>query len=144
MPKEIVNKPGTLDEREWEIIKAHTIEGQRILERVGGFMREVGLVVRSHHERWDGGGYPDMLAGESIPLRGTHHLRMRHLERDAHRPLLPQRALIRGRDGRAAAASGSQLDPHIVEALVAVITEGEQGGEVHLSSARSHSRLLVA
>ena len=44
------------------------LEGQKMLERVGGFMREVGLIVRSHHERWDGGGYPDGLVGEQIPL----------------------------------------------------------------------------
>jgi putative nucleotidyltransferase with HDIG domain len=68
VPKEIINKPGKLDEHEWEIIKTHTIEGQRMLERVGGFMREVGLIVRSSHERWDGGGYPDGLSGTAIPL----------------------------------------------------------------------------
>jgi putative nucleotidyltransferase with HDIG domain len=68
IPKEIINKPGKLDPHEWTIIKTHTVEGQNMLERVGGFMREVGLIVRSHHERWDGGGYPDGLAGEAIPL----------------------------------------------------------------------------
>ncbi|MGH2852697.1 MAG: HD-GYP domain-containing protein [Solirubrobacteraceae bacterium] len=68
VPKEIINKPGKLDEREWEIIKTHTIEGQRMLQRVGGFMREVGEIVRSSHERWDGGGYPDGLRGAAIPL----------------------------------------------------------------------------
>ena len=68
MPKEIINKPGKLDEREWAIIKTHTLEGQKMLERVGGFMREVGEIVRSSHERWDGGGYPDGLSGEAIPL----------------------------------------------------------------------------
>ena len=69
VPKEIINKPGKLDEREWAIIKTHTIEGQKMLERVGGFMREVGQIVRSSHERWDGGGYPDGLSGDAIPSR---------------------------------------------------------------------------
>jgi putative nucleotidyltransferase with HDIG domain len=68
IPKEIINKPGKLDPHEWTIIKTHTLEGQKMLERVGGFMREVGMIVRSHHERWDGGGYPDGLAGEQIPI----------------------------------------------------------------------------
>ena len=68
MPKEIINKPGKLDAREWEIMTTHTTAGQEMLDRIGGFMRKVGLIVRSHHERWDGGGYPDGLAGEEIPL----------------------------------------------------------------------------
>jgi len=68
VPKEIVNKPGKLDPQEWEIIKTHTVEGQRMLERVGGFMGNVGQIVRSHHERWDGHGYPDGLAGAEIPF----------------------------------------------------------------------------
>lgn len=68
VPKEIVNKPGKLDEREWAIIKTHTLEGQKMLERVGGFMSEVGAIVRASHERWDGEGYPDRLCGSEIPL----------------------------------------------------------------------------
>ena len=68
IPKTIINKPGRLDADEWELIKTHTIEGQRMLDRVGGFMSDVGQIVRWHHERWDGGGYPDGLAGEAIPL----------------------------------------------------------------------------
>src|SRR5262249_31534005 len=68
VPKEIINKPGKLDERAGEIIKTHTVEGQKMLERVGGFMREVGEIVRSSHERWDGGGYPDGLRATEIPL----------------------------------------------------------------------------
>ena len=74
IPKEIINKPGKLDPEEWEIVKTHTVEGQRMLDQVGGFMREVGLIVRSHHERWDGGGYPDGLAGEQTrSRRGSSH-----------------------------------------------------------------------
>ena len=68
VPKAIINKPGPLDEEEWRIVRGHTIEGQRMLDRVGGFMREVGVIVRAHHERWDGGGYPDGLAGAAIPI----------------------------------------------------------------------------
>jgi putative nucleotidyltransferase with HDIG domain len=68
VPKEIINKPSKLDDREWAIIKTHTLEGQKMLERVGGFMRDVGEIVRSSHERWDGGGYPDGLRGDEIPL----------------------------------------------------------------------------
>jgi putative nucleotidyltransferase with HDIG domain len=68
IPKAIINKPGKLDPDEWVIITTHTIEGQKMLDRVGGFMCNVGLIVRSHHERWDGCGYPDRLAGDAIPL----------------------------------------------------------------------------
>ena len=49
-------------------MKTHTVEGQQMLERVGGVLARVGVVVRASHERWDGGGYPDGLAGEEIPL----------------------------------------------------------------------------
>jgi putative nucleotidyltransferase with HDIG domain len=67
IPKEIIDKPGPLSPQEWTIVKTHTIEGQKMLDRVGGLLREVGLVVRSSHERWDGQGYPDGLAGDEIP-----------------------------------------------------------------------------
>ena len=68
IPKEIINKPGPLDEPEWQVIRTHTIEGQRMLAEIGGLMREVGEVVRCSHERFDGGGYPDGLAGDEIPI----------------------------------------------------------------------------
>jgi HD-GYP domain-containing protein (c-di-GMP phosphodiesterase class II) len=49
-------------------MKTHTVEGEEMLERVGGLLGEVGHLVRSCHERWDGSGYPDGLAGDEIPL----------------------------------------------------------------------------
>ena len=67
VPESILLKRGRLDEREWEFVRRHTVVGQRILEAapsLGG----TGAVVRSSHERWDGTGYPDGLAGEDIPL----------------------------------------------------------------------------
>ena len=68
IPKEIINKPGELTDEERAIINTHTIEGERMLEKIGGLLGDVGHLVRSCHERWDGGGYPDGLAGEEMPL----------------------------------------------------------------------------
>ena len=67
VPDAILEKAGPLDEREWEFIRQHTIVGERIL-RASPALRDVAAIVRSTHERWDGAGYPDGLAGEDIPL----------------------------------------------------------------------------
>ncbi|HEX3807668.1 MAG TPA: HD-GYP domain-containing protein, partial [Gaiellaceae bacterium] len=67
IPAEIINKPGALDAEERAIIETHTLEGERMLEQVGGLIGHVGKLVRSCHERWDGAGYPDRLAGRQIP-----------------------------------------------------------------------------
>ena len=69
IPDSIINKPGTLDDDEWALMKTHTIEGQRMLDRVGGLLGTVGVVVRASHEHFDGRGYPDGLAGEADPAR---------------------------------------------------------------------------
>jgi HD-GYP domain-containing protein (c-di-GMP phosphodiesterase class II) len=68
VPKEILNKPGRLDAGEWKILQRHTIDGERMLRQVGGSLADVGQFVRSSHERYDGHGYPDRLAGEEIPI----------------------------------------------------------------------------
>ena len=67
MPTEILNKPGPLDDDEWEIIREHTVIGERMLRAVPE-MGAVANMVRHSHESWDGSGYPDGLAGEEIPL----------------------------------------------------------------------------
>jgi HD-GYP domain-containing protein (c-di-GMP phosphodiesterase class II) len=68
VPSEIINKPGALTPEERAVIERHTIDGEEMLERVGGLLGQVGNLVRSCHEHWDGNGYPDKLAGEEIPL----------------------------------------------------------------------------
>ena len=68
VPKEIVNKHGAVTTAEWTVIKEHTIEGQQCSPRSADTLRRVGEVVRSTHERWDGGSYPDGLAGEAIQV----------------------------------------------------------------------------
>ena len=121
IPKEIINKPGKLDEHEWKIIKTHTVEGQKLLDTVGGFMREVGLIVRSHHERWDGGGYPDGLAGEAIPLESRIVSccdTWNAMRTDRSYRKTP--ALQPGGAGDAL-GRGTQLDPRVVEALLEVV-----------------------
>jgi HD-GYP domain-containing protein (c-di-GMP phosphodiesterase class II) len=67
VPPEIINKPGPLTMEERAVINQHTIVGEQMLERVGGLLRDVGRLVRSCHEHYDGSGYPDGLAGEAIP-----------------------------------------------------------------------------
>jgi len=120
VPKEIVNKPGKLDEREWAIIKTHTIEGQKMLERVGGFMNEVGEIVRSSHERWDGTGYPDGLRGEEIPLEARIVSCC-----DAYNAMTTTRSYRTAMPASAALAelhrnAGTQFDRQVVDALVRI------------------------
>jgi HD-GYP domain-containing protein (c-di-GMP phosphodiesterase class II) len=67
IPAEIINKPGKLTDDEFELIKTHTVEGEKLLAQVGGLLGNVGRIVRSCHEDWDGTGYPDGLAGAAIP-----------------------------------------------------------------------------
>ena len=68
IPGEVIRKPGSLTEEEWALMRGHTIEGEKMLGQFGGLLGEVGSVVRSHHERFDGAGYPDGLRGEDIPI----------------------------------------------------------------------------
>jgi putative nucleotidyltransferase with HDIG domain len=121
VPKEIINKPGQLDDREWTIIKMHTIEGQRLLERVGGTMREVGAIVRSSHERWDGTGYPDGLRGEEIPLEARIVTACDAFNAmtttRAYRVAMPFQDALAELRGNA----GTQFDPYVVEALLTVL-----------------------
>lgn len=69
IPDRVLLKPGPLDPEEWAVMETHTMRGQHILSAVPlEDMDEVGVVVRHHHERFDGQGYPDGLAGEQIPV----------------------------------------------------------------------------
>jgi HD-GYP domain-containing protein (c-di-GMP phosphodiesterase class II) len=67
VPDAILHKSSPLDEAEWSIMREHPVWGARALEAVPGF-RQAAAAVRSHHERWDGSGYPDGLVGQAIPL----------------------------------------------------------------------------
>lgn len=66
VPSKILGKPGSLDEGEWELIKQHPVYSAQIVMQVGA-LAEIAAIVRHHHERMDGRGYPDALAGDAIP-----------------------------------------------------------------------------
>ena len=121
IPKEILNKPAALTESEFEVIKTHTIEGQFMLDRVGGLLGRVGEIVRSCHERWDGTGYPDGLAGKEIPYASRIVFCC-----DAFNAMTTNR-VYRGAlslDEAVAelkANSGAQFDPAVVSAVDTVV-----------------------
>jgi diguanylate cyclase (GGDEF)-like protein len=114
IPDRILHKPGPLDPAEWDLMRSHTTIGQRILAAAPA-MGPVAELVRSSHERWDGEGYPDGLAGEQIPLGSRvifvcDAFEAMTTERSYRRAVTDEEAL---RELRAAA--GSQFDPHVVE-----------------------------
>ncbi len=120
VPNEIINKPGPLDEDEWKVIKMHTVEGERMLVKIGGLMREIGRIVRASHESWDGSGYPDGLSGEAIPIEARIVAACDAFNAmtttRSYRVAMPRAAAI----GELERNAGSQFDPAVVRALVAV------------------------
>ncbi len=126
--KEIINKPTSLSEDEWALMRTHTIEGQRMLDQVGGLMSEIGRVVRWSHERFDGAGYPDGIAGEEIPIEARVVFCC-----DAFSAMTTDRP-YRGAMSESAAISelqanaGGQFDPIVVEALIAVLVTARGTG----------------
>ena len=110
IPNEILNKPGPLDEAEWKIMREHPVIGEQILLRTPELVR-IAPLVRHEHERWDGAGYPDGLAGEAIPI-GSRII----FACDAYNAMITARPYreptgARGGRGRAAAGRGHAVRP---------------------------------
>jgi HD-GYP domain-containing protein (c-di-GMP phosphodiesterase class II) len=123
IPKEILHKPGKLTPDEWVVMETHTIEGQRMLDRVGGVLGDVGQIVRSSHERWDGEGYPDGLKGDQIPLESAivsvcDAFNAMTTDRPYRRALSLETALGELREN-----SGTQFCPPVVDVLIELIEE---------------------
>jgi putative two-component system response regulator len=117
VPDQILLKPSALNEAEWRVMRAHTVLGAQMIGGVA-FLKQAGVeVVRSHHERWDGSGYPDGLVGEEIPIGArifavadavdaiTNHRPYRDARswRDCRREIVAER--------------GKQFDPEVVDAF---------------------------
>jgi hypothetical protein len=124
VPDEIINKEGPLDEAEWEVMRRHTIEGERMLKRIGGVLAEVGKIVRASHEDFDGSGYPDGLAGEEIPIEARIVTCC-----DAFSAMTTTRSYRKAMGTEAAVAelhrcAGTQFDPQVVDVLVELVESG--------------------
>jgi HD-GYP domain-containing protein (c-di-GMP phosphodiesterase class II) len=121
VPDAVLRKPGPLDGDEWRLVRRHTLAGERILRAAPG-LQHVAPVVRASHERWDGSGYPDGLAGEHIPLAARivaacdAYDAMR-TDRP-HRAALPAGATI----AELRRGAGTEFDPAVVEAVIAEVS----------------------
>jgi len=120
-PDHILLKPSPLDESEWDIMRDHAAAGARILNQIPSLQR-CAIIVRAHHERFDGAGYPDGLFGVSIPFEArvvavadAFHAMIS--ERPYREPIAPRQALQILLDGR-----GSQWDPDVVDAMVGMFS----------------------
>jgi hypothetical protein len=122
IPAEILKKPGPLTAKEWRLMKAHTAVGADILSSVAE-LKGIARLVRHSHERWDGQGYPDGLAGEEIPL-GSRII----FCADAFHAIRSDRPYRAGRPApdvlvELRANSGTQFDPAVVAALEEVVRD---------------------
>ena len=122
IPDAILNKPGPLEESEWEFVRRHTLIGERIIASAAALV-PVARLVRSSGERWDGTGYPDSLRGDQIPL-GSRVVAVCEAyaamvsERPYSLAMRPPRALEELQRG-----AGSQFDPEVVAAFEQVVAQ---------------------
>jgi HD-GYP domain-containing protein (c-di-GMP phosphodiesterase class II) len=125
VPASIITKPGKLTAEEWAEMQTHTTKGRTLLSILPA-LSDARDVAASHHERWDGKGYPDGLAGEHIPLAA----RIVTLadSYDAMTSNRPYRAALSPEEAakEVRAASGAQFDPTVVQAFLTVLSQGKE------------------
>jgi HD-GYP domain-containing protein (c-di-GMP phosphodiesterase class II) len=134
VPRHVLEKPGELDEDELELIRQHPVTGTDLLGTTTSFVLKA--VVRSHHERWDGTGYPDGLAGESIQRFARYAaiadaydaLTADRLDRPAKEPAEAWQMVVD--------AAGASFDPSVVEAFQGVVARHPLGTDVTLADGR--------
>ena len=142
VPTEILHKPGPLDDDEWDVMRTHTLVGERILRSVPE-LADVATIVRYSHEHYDGSGYPDGLAGHEIPLSSRIILCA-----DAYHAIRSNRPYRAGRSADEALTeirthAGRQFDPQVAEALEHAASDARRG-QVLLGASLTGSRRLAA
>jgi diguanylate cyclase (GGDEF)-like protein len=124
VPDVVLSSSGSLQEDEWELMKRHTLWGAEFLRGVPGF-ELAATVARSHHERWDGGGYPDGLAADDIPEAAAIVTVADSFDAMTHdRPYKVGRS-VEDAISEIVACSGEQFSPRVVEALLQLHQRGE-------------------
>jgi diguanylate cyclase (GGDEF)-like protein len=123
IPDEIITKPGPLSDGEWQFMRQHTVMGERIIAAAGPSLERIAPLVRASHERWDGKGYPDGVAGEAIPLGARiisicDSFRAMLSERPYKKPMCLGDALAELRR-----CAGTQFDPALVEVFCGLVVE---------------------
>lgn len=129
VPESILNKPGPLTDEEWVVMKTHPEVGEHILRPIHS-LNAILPIVRHHHERWDGGGYPDKLAGRAIPL-GARIVSVC----DAYRAMTedrPYREALSVAEARKelCEGAGTQFDPECVEAMIRALERRASAAQV--------------
>ena len=120
IPDAILQKQGPLDDQEWQLMRQHPIVGEHIIAGTPGLSR-LAPAMRAEHERWDGGGYPDGLAGEQIPLASRITLACDALNAmTSDRPYRSAMTLGRA-EHELRSCAGTQFDPQIIELLLAEV-----------------------
>ena len=124
VPAGVLHRPAPLDAAAWALMRRHTVVGEHMLRRRPA-LASVARLVRASHERWDGGGYPDGLAGEAIPI-GARIVAVC----DAYDAMVSDRIYRPGMEPEAAHAelrrcAGTQFDPAVVEAFTAAVAPAE-------------------
>jgi diguanylate cyclase (GGDEF)-like protein/putative nucleotidyltransferase with HDIG domain len=127
IPDEILHKPGPLTDAEWKLMREHPVIGERILRVLPG-LGTVARIVRHEHERWDGGGYPDGLAGEEIPV-GSRII----IAADTYHAITSDRPYRAARSHSEAVeeltrCAGTQFDPNVTAALIGHLYGQRQAG----------------
>src|ERR1700684_3306806 len=132
VPEHIINKPGRLTPEEFEKMKVHPLVGAEILDRVA-FPYHVAPIVRSHHERWDGTGYPEGLSGEEIPIGARILAAVDCLDALAshrqYRPALPLGDAM----SKVKEMAGSWFDPKVVDILESRYIELERMAQMSVA-----------
>jgi diguanylate cyclase (GGDEF)-like protein len=123
IPDAILHKPGPLTEEEWIVMRTHPEIGRQILLEIGGAFGQLAKIVVAHQERWDGNGYPNGLAGEAIPMHARILTVVDSFDAMTSRRVYREPMSIEAARTELLRCSGSQFDPHVVEAFLQVLDE---------------------